>query len=121
TPPFVPASGFDDREVYLETGATDCASSLCMVYALKGDPSPGCVSTIFQNCDPMKDRYCKPPKVCADPEEVRNRIYCSYRCAAVGASAAPCPGGFSCREVMPQGGGVFAGSYCVKDGTFEPP
>jgi hypothetical protein len=119
SPAFIPEGGFDDRETYLETGAADCPSDVCIVYHLRGDPRKGCVTTTNQICDPMKDKNCEPTKLCADPEEAANRIYCSYRCALPGANQAPCPTGFSCREVVPQGGAAFGGSYCVKDGMFE--
>jgi hypothetical protein len=109
----IPESGFAPSEVVLETGHPGCASGLCMVYELHGDPQPECESL----SDPLNAR----PVRCATEEEVRDRAYCSCRCRSTDRSirTCACPDGFSCVDVLGQGRPEYAGGYCVKDGTVE--
>jgi hypothetical protein len=104
----VPESGFDDREVYLGTSDDDdCGGGVCLVYHLSGDPSADCVATPAGS-----------GKLCANPAEVEGRVYCSCRCSASdGYAQCACPSGFSCQDVLEQGGPDLAGGYCVKNGT----
>lgn len=112
TPAEIPERGYDDREVWIETGAQDCGTGVCMVYKLRGDPRQSCVPTSFRPTVAYPTGT-----VCADPEQVANRVYCSCRCAAPDPAAptCACPQGFSCLPALAQGGAAFAGSYCVKD------
>jgi hypothetical protein len=116
-PAFVPAGGFDDHEIYVETGADDCASGVCLVYRLRGDPRPDCVA-----CAGLGQADCQQqPLWCATPEEIADRVYCSCRCdtGGSGTSACACPAGFSCQETFALGGPGYEGGYCVRDGTVE--
>jgi hypothetical protein len=110
TPRAIPSHGYDDREVWIETGTPDCGSGVCMVYHLRGDPRPGCVPGPAVWTDPS-------PAVCAAGEEAASRIYCSCRCDAPDPAArtCACPQGFSCRPTLNQDGNALAGSYCVKE------
>jgi hypothetical protein len=120
TPAVYIERGFDQSEVYVETGGGQCWSGACMVYHVGGVLPPHCVPLHpLQYCDPTKDT-CAVQR-CADPTEVQDRVYCTCRCASADPTAATCacPSGFSCRETFTQSGPGFDGSYCVKDGTFD--
>jgi hypothetical protein len=107
TPAFVPEGGFLDSEVYLETGAADCATGACLVYHMTGDPQSRC----SQGSDAG----------CADAFEIDQRIFCSCRCAAPGVDPSElctCGEGFSCVDTLGDAPAGLRGSYCVANGTF---
>ena len=86
TPTNVPATGFDNQRVYLETGSAQCASGVCMVYHLHGNPRPECMP-----CLSFNNPSCDPSLRCAEGE-VANRVYCSCRCdAGPDAPGCECP------------------------------
>lgn len=119
-PEQVPDTGFDDREAYIESSSVQCETRVCMVFRLRGDPREGCVETgAAVACDP-NDPDCVPTVRCATPAEVRDRVYCTCRCNSGGTGFAECecPDGFSCVDVLEQGGPGVRGGYCVKNGTF---
>ena len=91
-----------------------------MVFRLLGDPSEDCVEGPVQTCNP-DDEDCVPRARCADPNEVKKRVYCTCRCNSGGTGFAECecPDGFSCVDVLEQGGPGVRGGYCVKNGTFN--
>ena len=91
TPENTPETGFVNSETYLETSSVQCRTRVCMVREFDGFPSgnPG------------------------DEDE----IYCTCRCAAPEGSNTPacsCPNGFTCEEILQQGGSGIRGSYCVR-------
>lgn len=113
--PFAPENGFDDRSSYVMTGAGECASGACLVYRLRGDPSPDCVPRAPDA--PSGD----PGLVCVSGVDVEERVYCSCRCSAPEGDPGElcdCPDTFSCVEVMPDGPPGVRGGYCVRNGTF---
>jgi hypothetical protein len=119
-PEQVPETGFDDREAYIESSSVQCETRVCIVYHLKGDPRDNCDRNApTMQCDPAKDPKCQPMKQCADPNEVTGRIYCTCRCDAKGSGfgECQCPDGYSCEDVLEQGGPGVRGGYCVKNGT----
>jgi hypothetical protein len=127
-PEQVPSTGFDDREAYIESSSVQCQTRVCMVYHLRGDPRKGCVATTAPaataGCDPSKDPKCAAAaeaKQCSLPSEVEDRVYCTCRCKAPSNTAfaeCTCPDGFSCVDVLDQGGPGVRGSYCVKNKTY---
>ena len=122
-PEQVPETGFDEREAYIESSSVQCATRVCMVFRLKGDPRPGCVERpMAANCDPSVDPDCTGGISCADPDEIEKRIYCTCRCNSgdTGFAECECPDGFSCVDVLEQGGPGVRGGYCVRNGTFSP-
>jgi hypothetical protein len=110
-PDAVPDIGFHDQLVYLATDDADCGGGVCMVFRLHGDPREDCVATAQGGPDSGA--------VCASRTEVEKRIYCTCRCDAPdGYAECGCPDGFSCVDVLDQGGDDIRGGYCVRDGTF---
>ncbi|MDH5674136.1 MAG: hypothetical protein OEZ06_18415 [Myxococcales bacterium] len=122
-PEQVPEDGFNNSEAYIESSSVQCETRVCMVYQLEGDPTrnpttdPSCNSQ--KSCD-LNDETCIEEVKCAAPNEVEDRIYCTCRCNSGGTGFAECecPDGFSCVEVLEQGGPGVRGGYCVKNGTF---
>jgi len=107
-PEQVPADGFLASETYLETSSVQCATRVCLVRGLQGDPNNICENSDEPGCV----RQC----------EVDQSIYCSCRCAAPGGSGLPtceCPSGFTCEEVLETGGDGLRGSYCVRSEDVE--
>ncbi|MGB8223787.1 MAG: hypothetical protein WCF10_14465, partial [Polyangiales bacterium] len=111
-PEAVPAGGFLPTETYLETSSVQCATRLCLVRGLDGDPNnlqPECPSG---------------EATCVTALQVEQSVYCSCRCAAPAESGLPtcgCPGGFVCQEVLETGGDGLRGSYCIRDLPAEVP
>jgi hypothetical protein len=108
SPQSIPEGGFDERVAYLGTSDDEsCGGGVCLVYHLRGDPREGCEADSKASTT-----------VCADPDEVESRVYCSCRCDAPdGYAQCKCPSGFSCEDVVEQGGGNIAGGYCVRNGS----
>jgi len=120
-PEQIPDTGFDDREAYIESSSVQCETRVCIVYRLDGDPRDGCVaSPPEEGCTPG-DTSCSQGKKCSEPADVEDRIYCSCRCnsADTGFAECECPDGFSCVDLLDQGGPGVRGGYCVKNGTFS--
>lgn len=106
-PEQVPAGGFLQSETYLETSSVQCATRVCLVRGLDGDPN----NLIEDDCPLGVD-------TCTDEAAVEETVYCSCRCAAPAGSGVPtcgCPGGFKCEEVLETGGDGIRGSYCVRE------
>jgi hypothetical protein len=120
-PEQVPETGFADQEAYIESSSVQCETRVCIVFRLRGDPREGCVPTAPANCDPTMMPGCDMGKECASPEEVEKRVYCTCRCNSGGTGFAECecPDGFTCVDVLDQGGPGVRGGYCVKNGTFS--
>lgn len=111
-PEQVPEGGFLASETYLETSSVQCATRVCIVRGLDGDPNnlePECTGG---------------DATCVSPSNVERSVYCSCRCDAPEGSGVPtcgCPGGFLCEEILETGGDGIRGSYCVRDPTLEVP
>ncbi len=118
-PEQVPSTGFADTEAYIETSSVQCQTRVCMVYRLKGDPRAGCVPTGSTGTGGAGGQT--EGKTCASAEDVANRIYCTCRCdtGGTGFAECSCPDGFTCVDVLDQGGPGVRGGYCVKNGTFS--
>jgi hypothetical protein len=109
-PEQVPEGGFDASETYLETSSVQCATRVCIVRDLAGDPNQICG-------DEGVDE-----SVCVEASDVERNVYCSCRCAAPEGSSLPtcgCPGGFICEEILETGGDGIRGSYCVREPASE--
>ena len=117
-PEQIPEEGFADQEAYIESSSVQCETRVCIVFRLRGDPREGCVP-MMANCNPS-DPNCAPDKYCATPQDVEKRVYCTCRCnsADTGFAECECPDGFTCVDVLEQGGPGVRGGYCVKNGTF---
>ena len=110
-PEAVPEGGFLASETYLETSSVQCATRVCLVRGLMGDPN-----NLQEDECPTGDATCVPAS------EVERSVYCSCRCGAPAESGLPtcgCPGGFICEEVLETGGDGLRGSYCVRDPLTE--
>ncbi|MEM7139289.1 MAG: hypothetical protein AAF500_22145 [Myxococcota bacterium] len=104
-PEQVPEGGFLSSETYLETSSVQCATRVCLVRDLEGDPNIPC----SENPD---------DPTCAPDDDIADNVYCSCRCGAPEGSSLPtcgCPGGFICEEILETGGDGLRGSYCVRD------
>lgn len=114
-PEMVPENGFEESEAYVETSSVQCETRVCLVFRLRGDPREGCVAS---GCAEGDDN-CQ-EVVCATPRDAEERIYCSCRCDAPNADFAECecPDGFSCEQVLREGGPGVQGGYCVKTSTL---
>ena len=111
-PEAVPEGGFLASETYLETSSVQCATRVCLVRGLDGDPN-----------NLQEDECPQGEATCVPASDVDRSVYCSCRCAAPAASGLPtcgCPGGFTCEEVLETGGPGIVGSYCVRDPLTEP-
>ena len=115
-PKAVPAGGFLASETYLEKESVQCATRVCLVRGLMGDPNnlqPECPKDIEGE-----------PSTCVPENDVERSVYCSCRCDAPVESGFPtcdCPGGFICEPVLETGGPGLEGSYCVRDPLLEVP
>ena len=111
-PEQVPAGGFLDSETYLETSSVQCATRVCLVRGLSGDPNK-----VFGEADAC-DEANPPDPTCVTATEVAESVYCSCRCDAPSESGLPtcaCPDGFTCEEVLETGGDGLRGSYCIRE------
>jgi hypothetical protein len=118
-PEQVPEDGFVDSEAYVESSSVQCETRVCIVFHLDGDPRKdcqqrgGCIPSATNNCD--GEGVLK----CADGTDVEERVYCTCRCDSgdTGFAECECPDGFTCVDVLEQGGPGVRGGYCVKNGT----
>ncbi|MGB5267013.1 MAG: hypothetical protein WBN30_10515 [Polyangiales bacterium] len=111
SPEQVPIGGFLASETYLETSSVQCATRVCLVRGLMGDPN-----------NLQEDECPRGEATCVPENEVERKVYCSCRCGAPAGSAVPtcgCPGGFICDEVLETGGDGLRGSYCVRDPLLD--
>jgi len=115
SPEQVPEGGFLASETYLETSSVQCATRVCLVRGLDGDPNN------LEEDECPRDVEGE-PSTCVFESEVERKVYCSCRCGAPSESNAPtceCPGGFICEEVLETGGDGLRGSYCVRDPLLD--
>ncbi len=110
-PEKVTGGSFLASETYLELSSVQCATRVCLVRGLTGDPN-----NLQEDDCPLGDATCVPES------EVERKVYCSCRCGAPAGSGVPtcgCPGGFVCEEVLETGGDGVRGSYCVRDPLLD--
>ena len=91
-PEAVPEGGFLASETYLETSSVQCATRVCLVRELMGDPS-----NLQPECPTVHRRGS--PRPASPPARWSDTTYCSCRCDAPAESGLPtcaCPGGFTC-------------------------
>lgn len=113
-PEQVPENGFDDREAYVESSSVQCETRVCVVYRLRGDPREGCIA---REPNAMTG---DPGKVCVMGKDVEDRVYCSCRCRSPGGfEECECADGFTCVDLLEQGGPGVRGGYCIKNGTYN--
>lgn len=114
-PEQIPENGFNKAEAYVETSSVQCETRVCLVYQLEGVPGD-CTPVTCAEDDPNCVE-----RVCASEEEVRDRVYCSCRCKAPSADFAQCecPAGYTCEEILEEGGPGVQGSYCVNARTVN--
>ena len=124
-PEQVPEDGFDDSEAYVESSSVQCETRVCIVFKLDGDPREDCPARNSGACVPTdENNNCENmPQVvtCATPEQVEDRVYCTCRCDSgdTGFAECECPDGFSCVDVLEQGGPGVRGGYCVRNGSVS--
>ncbi len=101
--------GFQEQEVTVETGSSQCALGTCLVNHFRGRVTPGAQMTA--QCT---DRLAK------------DTVYCSCRCGNIdgktddGAEYCACPSGFTCSQLVTSIGeknDTTSGAYCIKAGT----
>lgn len=116
-PEQVPETGFDDSEAYVESSSVQCQTRVCIVYHLGGDPRDGCTPSGDSTCVSTESMQCPPVITCASPEQIEERVYCTCRCDSgnTGFAECECPDGFSCVDVLEQGGPGVRGGYCVRN------
>ena len=113
-PEQVPEGGFLDSETYLETSSVQCATRVCLVRNLDGDPNFICEELTAEQLEENPELA----NICVSEEQRDDNVYCSCRCDAPEGSSVPtcgCPGGFLCEEILETGGNGIRGSYCVRD------
>jgi hypothetical protein len=111
SPEQVPEGGFLASETYLETSSVQCATRVCLVRGLMGDPN-----------NLQEDECPRGEATCVPSSEVERNVYCSCRCgtpSGVGGETCDCPGGFICEEVLETGGDGIRGSYCIRDPLLD--
>ena len=115
-PEQVPEDGFADTEAYVESSSVQCETRVCIVFKLRGDPRDNCTPAMGNPETGEGER------ICASTDDVKKRIYCTCRCNSgdTGFAECECPDGFTCVDVLEQGGPGVRGGYCVKNGTFSP-
>ncbi len=128
-PEKVPDGGFLAKEIYLETNSLQCATRVCLVDGLDGDPKNiedpadeenSCPLDCKEGRDCQGDGCCDDvPSTCVSQAEIDESVYCSVRCDAPadagGAPTQSCPGGFTCQLILESGAEGRRGSYCIKD------
>jgi hypothetical protein len=114
-PEKVPDGGFLAKEIYLETNSLQCATRVCLVDGLDGDPKNVEEDGCPLDPDPLGDV----PSTCVAQSEIDESVYCSVRCDAPedagGAPTQSCPSGFTCQLILESGAEGRRGSYCIKD------
>ena len=131
-------SGYDEKEVNVESKSFQCETRVCLVNHFRGRVS--CKYGQAAPVDPNNptDARCfvpgnakKPILVKVEPQltdrTADRAVYCSCRCDGEDKNAryCKCPSGYACSHLVDDlhlgGGGQLAGSYCVRDGTGYDP
>jgi hypothetical protein len=119
-------SGYDAKEVNVESKSFQCETRVCLVNHFQGRVSCkyGQVAGAG-NCTVPGDPK-RPITVEVSPQiklrTADKAVYCSCRCDGDDKNAryCKCPSGYACDHLVDNlnlGGGQLAGSYCVRDGT----
>jgi hypothetical protein len=113
-PEQVPEDGFAQEEAYVESSSVQCETRVCIVYKLEGDPRDGCVPVTPNPSDPLSVGH-----VCSSADDIQKRVYCTCRCDSgdTGFAECECPDGFTCVDVLEQGGPGVRGGYCIRNGS----
>jgi len=136
-------SGFDEKEVNVESKSFQCQTRVCLVNHFRGRvscpygqdsggkaPPNASACTVPGESTPITGDPADPKKAlvqaqCSD-RTTDKAVYCSCRCADVngktddGANYCSCPDGFTCEALVSSigaGDTGLTGSYCVKSGT----
>jgi hypothetical protein len=131
-------SGYDPKEVNVESKSFQCETRVCLVNHFQGRVSckygqeaPAADNT--SNCIiPGSDRKNAANHIqqVVTPQltlrTADKAVYCSCRCDGEDKNAryCKCPSGYACSHLVDDlhlGGGQLAGSYCVRDGTIDDP
>jgi hypothetical protein len=133
-------SGYDPKEVNIESKSFQCETRVCLVnhfqgrvsckYGQDAPPAAGAMpSASFGNCIVPGSDGTNASNVIqqAVTPQLHDRtadkaVYCSCRCDGDDKSAryCKCPSGYACTHLvdqLPLGGSQLAGSYCVRDNT----
>ncbi len=109
-PESIPAEGFVENEIYVETSAVQCRTRACIVFRLAGNPE-----RIVGSRECMEAGNVG----CVSAEEAELRVHCTCRCSAGGGESnlplCGCTEGFHCVDVLTAGGAGIRGGYCVRD------
>lgn len=115
--------GFDKGKVTVDTGSSECASSLCLVNHFQGRVTCPYGNEAGTDCTtPEGELVTSSVRAQLVQRQSDDTVYCSCRCDGPAGTGpfCECPTGFECTElipiVVPQSSSV-AGSYCVKSGT----
>lgn len=106
--------GYKASESYLETSSVQCRSRLCIVHKLDNGSDNLYPSDPRKLCDSKNNE----PGCLSEPR-LEEGVYCTCRCGvpsnvSSNQELCGCPDGFSCREILTQGGPGVIGSYCVR-------
>jgi hypothetical protein len=123
-------SGYDAKEVNVESKSFQCETRVCLANHFRGRVSCKYGQTAGQgNCGRPDNPDIK--VTVAVSSQLYNRqadkaVYCSCRCDGEEKNAryCKCPSGYACTHLVDDlhlGGGQLAGSYCVRDGTTYDP
>ena len=105
--------GFQQSESYIESSSVQCETRVCVVFKLAGDPREGCVPRA------ANEATGDPGKQCVMGKTVEDRVYCTCRCKSPGGfEECECADGFTCVDLLEQGGPGVRGGYCIKNGTY---
>jgi hypothetical protein len=131
-------SGYDPKEVNVESKSFQCETRVCLVNHFQGRVSckygqAAAAADTSSNCViPGSDRGQAANHIqqVVTPQlhdrTADKAVYCSCRCDGEDKNAryCKCPSGYACSHLVDDlhlGGGQLAGSYCVRDGTaFDP-
>jgi len=121
-------SGYNAKEVFVESKSFQCETRLCLVNHFQGRVSCkyGQDDAASGRCHVPGDAS-KPIKVQVEAQLVERTadkaVYCSCRCDGEdkGARYCKCPSGYACTPLVDDyhlgGAEQLPGSYCVRDGT----
>jgi hypothetical protein len=125
-PQAIPAGGFTEKDIVIETTSVMCRTRVCLVYKFTGDPTRSFTSEEENTCEAQADSGLPPDSsallldpLCRLRENIREHVYCSCRCDSDDPNipTCDCPGGFVCTSLQQGGGASVEGSYCVRDLT----